>query len=186
MTPRAAAVISARHHCRTNGTAKPKGCQNNPSSRTNAPPSASFHHSQDESFAGSRALVETGDFADFNNSDYNGEAADQMLTEHGTNFSANLQDESFMQTPAAYAPCSAGFQDSNQDDPLMQISTTDSAYPPPQATEDSSPPLEMSARTSDSHVRGYRRTRRSRRAADPVEEPRGRNQNSKSRGNRHA
>lgn len=78
----------------------------------------------------------------------------QLLTEYWTSFSAN-----------------------DQDDPFMQISTTDNGYTspdalitPPQSSNDTSHPVESNEDIDDSNVRGHRRTRRTRtRAADPSE-----------------
>jgi hypothetical protein len=93
---------------------------------------------------------------------------------------------------SVYVPPSAGFQEYIQDDPFMQISTTDNGYSSPnavtfplitplQSTEDKSLPLELSEDIDGFHVRGHGRTSRSRtRAANPVEEPRKVDQNSKS------
>jgi hypothetical protein len=84
------------------------------------------------------------------------------------------------------------YQEYNQDDPVMQISTADNGYTspdaltfplttPPQSSEDTSLPLESSKYIDDCNMHGHRRTRWTRtRAADPVEGPREVDHNSKS------
>jgi hypothetical protein len=147
---------------------KAKSAQEHPSSGENAPPSACFQEYNPDDFC---PYIPAASFQEYD------------------------EDESSVQIAAAdsvYLPPSAGFQEYIQDDPFMQISTTDNGYTspntltfplitPPQSTEDTSLPLELSEDIDESHVRGHGRTRRSRtRAADPVEEPRKVDQNSKS------
>jgi hypothetical protein len=141
--------------------------------------------------------AKTADSTDCNSYDYDGEDPNsQLLTEYWTSFSANNQDESFMQIPTAdnaYAQPSASFPANNQDDPFMQISTADNGYTspdaltfslitPPQSSKDISLPLESSEDIDDSNVRGHGRTRRTRtRAADTVDGPREVDQKSNAR-----
>ncbi|KAE8445148.1 hypothetical protein EG329_013644 [Mollisiaceae sp. DMI_Dod_QoI] len=99
--------------------------------------------------------AETAEVTDCNSYECNDEEdpTSQLLTEYWTGFSAN-----------------------NQDDPFMQISTTDNGYTspdalitPPQSSNDTSHPVKSND-IDDSNVRGHRRTRRTRtRAADPAE-----------------
>jgi len=89
----------------------------------------------------------------------------QLLTEYWTSFSAN-----------------------DQDDPFMQISTDngytspDALITPPQSSNDTSHALESNDDIDDSNVHGHRRTRRARtRAADAVEGTTEADQNSMAR-----
>ena len=107
----------------------------------------------------------------------------QLLTEYWTSFSANNQDDSFVDVPAAhnmYNPPSTSFQENYQEGSSVQIpaansvfaeddhfniSADDLTFPlvtPPQSSEGTSLPLESIEDIDQSNGRGHKRTRRTR------------------------
>jgi hypothetical protein len=107
----------------------------------------------------------------------------QLLTEYWTSFSANNQDDSFVDIPAAhnvYDLPSTSFQEDYQEGSSVHIPAADSVYveddhfntsaddltfppiTPPQSTEGTSLPLESSEDIDQSSGRGHKRTRRTR------------------------
>jgi hypothetical protein len=80
--------------------------------------------------------IVAADFTDFDSYDHDdGEGpTSQLLTEYWTSFSANNEEESFVQIPPAhsvYAPSSASFQENNLDESSVRIPAADSMRAPP-------------------------------------------------------